>query len=75
MSILEKLASYDGRVVDFTLSADCRTVKVEECCDNYFSVDLTRNELGQMIAELQALHVQMADSESPPQNYSKTENK
>ena len=58
------LEDYDqerGRIVSFKLSDDCRTVKVEECCDNYFSTNLNRQEFCQMLAELQAIYTQMAD--------------
>jgi hypothetical protein len=63
MSILGMLADYDGeraRVVSFELSEDLSTVRVEECCDNYFYADLTKDEFGQMIAELQLIHEKMA---------------
>ncbi len=64
MSILEMLAEYDGergRVVSFKLSADCRHVRVEECCDMYFHTDLTRAEFRNMLSELEAIYLQMAD--------------
>lgn len=67
MSILEELADYDGkrgRIVSFTLVDNDRFVEIEECCDNYFSTRLNRQEFSQMIAELQAIYSQMVDS--PP---------
>ena len=60
MSILSRLGGYpEGRIVDFTLSDDKWMVKIEECCDNYFSETLTKAEFAQMIAELQTLHDRM----------------
>jgi uncharacterized Fe-S cluster-containing MiaB family protein len=56
MTILERL---QDRIVDFTLHEDKRGINLDECCDHYFRVELSKEEFGQMIAELQALHDQM----------------
>ena len=60
-SILKWLEDYGQRIVGFTLSEAKQFVDVEECCDNYFTVSLSKAEFGKMIAELQALHAQMVD--------------
>lgn len=52
MSLLERLE--DSRVVSFEPLPD-GSVKIEEACDCYFSETLSRDELIQLIAELQAL--------------------
>jgi hypothetical protein len=67
MSILKELESYDGergRVVSFEVTADKRSIVIEECCDNYFTAALSKAEFGQMIEELKALHARMEDDPS-----------
>jgi hypothetical protein len=55
ISILELLEG--ARIVNFEIMGD--KVSVEECCDNWFRVALTKNALSQLIAELQAIHDRM----------------
>lgn len=44
-----------GRVMDFDISEDLRTVKFTEGCDKWFSVTLTKQELLQLAEELKQL--------------------
>lgn len=52
---LKRLADQStGRVFEITKN-DNGTFRIEECCDNYFSLDLTAEELRELAAEIVAL--------------------
>lgn len=57
-SMLHKLHN----VVDFSLSENRQTVEVIECCDHYYAKELSKEEFGRLITELQALHAEMPDN-------------
>lgn len=59
MTILRLL--YAERVVSFDLSTDKTRLEAEECCDYYFRQKLTKGQVRDLIAELQALHDQMVE--------------
>lgn len=61
MKLLDELQDGDNRVVTFEFKDDRKTIEVCEACDYYFSVDMNKAQFGQFIAELQALHAQMAE--------------
>lgn len=63
--ILDRLRSCENRVVDITLSPDKKSVELMEACDDWFYVNLNKQEFGQMIQELQELHDQMVDVDKP----------
>jgi Rad3-related DNA helicase len=48
MTILQKLE--DDRVVSFRRTSN--GIIIEECCDNYFSVELSLEEFDQLLTEL-----------------------
>jgi len=58
-SVLEKLSYDEGRVLEVTVASDKKTVKLDEACDFYFSVVLTKKEFGALIDELLLLHHDM----------------
>lgn len=58
-SIIDALRN--ARVVDFELDRVAGWLVVEEMCDGYFANGLFKGEVARLIAELQALHDQMAD--------------
>lgn len=47
------------RIVEFEVSEDHETLIVTECCDYYFSADLTKTEVSELIQELTALYASM----------------
>ena len=53
---------FNRRVVDFIVCIDRKTLRVGECCDFYFSTDLTKDQVAQLIVELQSLHDEMVPS-------------
>ena len=59
MSILKKL--YDERVFESTVSEDGKYVTIEECCDYYYRVDLSKSELLQLIEELKVIAGEMSE--------------
>jgi len=61
MSILEKLGYDEGRIINVTLSEDKKTVELEEACDEFFYVDLNKDDFAKFIDELKAIHSQMVD--------------
>lgn len=44
------------RVVEFTINKDCTLVSVKECCDNYYSLDLNKDQLYYLIQELNDIY-------------------
>ena len=58
MTILEKLS--DERVVYFELNDDKTQMNVMEGCDLWFSIDLSKSEVKQLIDELTALYRTMS---------------
>ncbi len=62
MTILEKLS--DERVVYFELNEEKTQMNVMEGCDLWFSVDLTKQEVKQLIEELTALYGMMSENGS-----------
>jgi len=59
VSILERLNYYNGRVLELDVSVDKKTVNLMEQCDQYFSVDLTKEEFGKLIKELNQIYDSM----------------
>ena len=59
--ILHKLD--DDRVVEITLSTDSTEMIIEESCDCYYDVRLTKSEARQLIAELSTLVDMMVEGE------------
>ena len=57
MSKLEELSN--ERVFDVELSDDKKTIVFEEACDNWFRVSMSKNDLLELISELQVLSDQM----------------
>ena len=62
MKILEKLS--DESVVYFELNEEKTQMNVMEGCDLYFSVDLKKQEVKQLIEELTALYGTMSENGS-----------
>jgi len=62
MNLLEKLGYEHERIFELDLMADGKTVKFTEACDLYFTTDLNKKELGELIEELQEIHKIMKDS-------------
>lgn len=57
MNILEHLEEQGVFFTDF--NHDKSTLSLTEACDGYNEVALNRDEVGQLIEELQALHADM----------------
>ena len=57
MNTLEMLA--DERIFSIELSDSKETVTIQEECDYYFSVEMKKDELFQLISELQDIANQM----------------
>ncbi len=57
MTILEKLE--DERVVTVELHENATVARFTEHCDEFFTSDLSKKELEDLIIELQVLHAQM----------------
>ena len=57
MAVLEEF--YSAHVFEVTLEENATMARFEECCDNYHSHDLNKDELAELISELQAIHDQM----------------
>jgi hypothetical protein len=49
------------RIFDAELSADRKHMNFTEGCDNYYSVGLDKHQVGDLIAELQAMHAAMVE--------------
>ena len=62
MKILEKLS--EERVVYFDLNKEKTQMNVMEGCDLWFSVDLTKKEVKQLIEELTALYGMMSENDT-----------
>lgn len=60
-SILEKIE--DERVFTIKLSRDKKELNIQEYCDRWFDVNLTKNEALKMIDEINLIISQMDDSE------------
>lgn len=59
---LEDIAGDEAeRIVLFALSENKTSLHVEEECDNYFSVDLTKEQVKRLIDRLALLYFQMPD--------------
>lgn len=56
---LEDVQEGAERIVSFTLSEDLKTLNVCEECDSYFQADLTKEQVGELVKRLEALHAQM----------------
>lgn len=52
-NILEKILT--EQVFSINISADNRLMTIEECCDNYFTVDLNKQEATQLLEEIKQL--------------------
>jgi hypothetical protein len=50
------------RIVDFTLSKDRKTVVAVECCDYWFEMELSKEDLANVIAGLQEIHARMVEA-------------
>ena len=59
MDILGKLS--DGRVVSFEINETKTLIRATEMCDLYFSIDLSKSEVKQLIEELATIHDSMCD--------------
>ena len=59
MSVLEKLLW--RQVVSFNLAGNNELIEVWEECDGCFSANLTKQEFGVLIGELQGLHSKMKE--------------
>ena len=57
MTILEQLDN--ERIFNIELRENQTVARLEESCDNYFWHDLSKDDLGRLIEELQDLHGQM----------------
>lgn len=57
MTVLKELD--EAGVFEVTLKENATKARFEESCDSYFSHDLNKDELAELINELQALHDQM----------------
>ena len=55
--MLEKLD--DAGILLVKLLADKKHLLMEESCDNYFSIELNKQEFGEFIEELKILHQSM----------------
>lgn len=64
MSILDKLNYENGRIFEAKVSEDKKQIEFLEACDLHFSVNLTRDELAQLIDEFIILHDGMERTES-----------
>tara|TARA_R100000541_G_scaffold58953_1_gene71195 strand:- start:327 stop:515 length:189 start_codon:yes stop_codon:yes gene_type:complete len=62
MKQLEKLNYDNGRVVEFDLASDGRTINIEEACDMYFSRTFNKKEFGELLEELKEIHGKMKDT-------------
>ena len=49
------------RIASFELMADNKTVEVMEGCDSYFGANLTKEQVGELIRRLQAMHERMVE--------------
>jgi hypothetical protein len=58
---LEDIQEGAERIVSFELSADKKTVEVMEECDTYFGANLTKEQVGELIKRLQAMHEGMVE--------------
>ena len=56
MSLLNRLDSNNGRVLDVCVSGDNRSVELIDGCDCYYGVTLHKKEFGDFIAELKEIH-------------------
>jgi len=54
--ILDEFGTDGKRIFDVLVSKDKKTVEFSEACDNYFSAELTKGEMQQLINELQDIH-------------------
>lgn len=59
--IVESDDDSQSRIVSFELSKNMAVVNVSECCDNYFDANLSKHEVGKLIARLQEFHVAMVE--------------
>ena len=56
MSLLNRLDSNNGRVLDVCASSDNRSVELIDGCDCYYGVTLHKKEFGDFITELKEIH-------------------
>lgn len=49
------------RIVEFELSESRKSLNIYECVDVYFEAQLTKPEVGKLIAKLEELKSQMVD--------------
>lgn len=56
---LEEIQEGAERIVSFELKDN--NVTVAEECDNYFSANLTKEQVGELIKRLQAMHERMVE--------------
>lgn len=61
MKQLERLSCDNGRVVDFDISSDERTVNIVDGCDVYFSEAFDKKEFGELLDELADIYNRMKD--------------
>lgn len=59
MSMLKMLEL--ERVVSFELNSDGTILDADECCDGAFGMSMKKNQVAQLIGELQALYDRMHD--------------
>lgn len=52
----------DERIFDIELSQDKTMLEIMESCDNYFSVDLTKQQVLELIADFQDLADEMINT-------------
>ena len=57
MSIIERLE--DERVATVALSDDKTELEITEECDQYFTVNLSKHDVGELIKEFQEIHRSM----------------
>lgn len=69
MSILDRLN--DEKVFRIELSEDKKTASILEACDQWFGVDLSKQELGQLISELSKILNEMSEQAEGPKQTSK----
>lgn len=58
---LEDIQEGAERIVSFDLLDHKLTVEVTEGCDSYFSAYLNKEQMGELIKRLQAMHAEMVE--------------
>lgn len=58
-SQIKRLSQGESNVVDFYLTKSKSFMQIREACDGHFSQELSKDEFGYLIYELQLLHSQM----------------